>query len=259
MRAFADHVFDETMWGSAADVRKGDVVFLKHDFMERFFSSVHPDIVDPYILTTHNSDYNAPTASFIGMLNDGKVAHWFAENMDHVHPRLHPVPIGVPNAYLAVGNVPNLVNRSTALVPWQQRSIGVYVNFNPTNPTRQAVRDKAAQLPGYHGAESRSHFEYLTDLADSRFVISPPGNGRDCYRTWEAIIMGAVPVVLSDPQLDLLYREAPVLVLKSWEELTPDRLLEAAAVMDRPRDIVLGMYWVEKIWAKQREVRMMAR
>lgn len=40
--------------------------------------------------------------------------------------------------------------------------------------------------------------------------------------------MGCVPVVISGP-FDELYTELPVLVLKSWGELTPDRLKSAYA------------------------------
>jgi hypothetical protein len=36
----------------------------------------------------------------------------------------------------------------------------------------------------------------LTNIQHSKYVISPPGAGADCYRTWEALYLGAIPVVL---------------------------------------------------------------
>ena len=51
------------------------------------------------------------------------------------------------------------------------------------------------------------------------FVISPHGNGYDCHRTWEALILGCIPVVKTSP-LDVLFKDLPVLILKDWKELT---------------------------------------
>lgn len=49
------------------------------------------------------------------------------------------------------------------------------------------------------------------------FVPSPAGNGLDCHRTWEAMYLGAVPVVLEkDFCGDVSW---PVLVVPSWDFL----------------------------------------
>jgi hypothetical protein len=52
-------------------------------------------------------------------------------------------------------------------------------------------------------------------LSNSQFVLSPPGNGADCHRTWEAIYLGAIPIVHKDfwPFNNL---ELPVLVIDDW-------------------------------------------
>jgi hypothetical protein len=34
-------------------------------------------------------------------------------------------------------------------------------------------------------------------MAQWRFCVSPPGNGIDCHRTWEALYLGVIPVVVS--------------------------------------------------------------
>ncbi len=49
-------------------------------------------------------------------------------------------------------------------------------------------------------------------MAESKFVLSPPGFGEDCYRTWEAVLLGAVPIVRRSP-LQQLYDGAPVVVV----------------------------------------------
>jgi hypothetical protein len=32
-------------------------------------------------------------------------------------------------------------------------------------------------------------------MASHRFVVSPPGNGIDCHRTWESLYLGSIPIV----------------------------------------------------------------
>lgn len=58
-RTMADHIYDETSvpHGAAwdpADVTKGDVVFVKTDFLPEFFSTRHQQINTSYILISHN-------------------------------------------------------------------------------------------------------------------------------------------------------------------------------------------------------------
>jgi hypothetical protein len=59
-------------------------------------------------------------------------------------------------------------------------------------------------------------------LRDTKFVLSPPGNGPDCHRTWEAIYSGAIPIVKRDfwPFKTL---SLPVLVVNDWNEV-PEKI-----------------------------------
>ena len=52
------------------------------------------------------------------------------------------------------------------------------------------------------------------------FVVSPHGKGLDCYRTWEALLMGAI-VIVKRSALDLLYSGLLVVIVEDWGEVTP--------------------------------------
>eukprot|EP00435_Cladocopium_sp_Y103_P019907 s2627_g4.t2 len=43
---------------------------------------------------------------------------------------------------------------------------------------------------------------FLALLAEHQTVLSPPGRGHDCYRTWQALAVGTVPLVVADPCFD---------------------------------------------------------
>ena len=67
----------------------------------------------------------------------------------------------------------------------------------------------------HHMSSFTSPRDYRELVSKSQFVLSPPGNGADCHRTWEAIYLGAIPIVHKDfwpfSHLDL-----PVLVVDDW-------------------------------------------
>jgi len=88
----------------------------------------------------------------------------------------------------------------------------------------------------------------LMEYGRHAFVISPHGRALDCYRTWEALLAGCIPVVKTSP-IDYLYRDLPVAVVADWNEITARnvaRWLERfGAGFDRgPLQRVLTMeYW----------------
>ena len=57
----------------------------------------------------------------------------------------------------------------------------------------------------------------------SKFVLSPPGNGIDCHRTWEALCLGAIPIVRAK-QFKSLFADLPVLNVDEWSDVTPELL-----------------------------------
>ena len=68
------------------------------------------------------------------------------------------------------------------------------------------------------------------------FDVSPPGHGIDCVRTWEALALGMIPIVLiSHPPtpLDALFNELPVVRVRNYSEITPARLRTWASTHEK--------------------------
>lgn len=87
--------------------------------------------------------------------------------------------------------------------------------------------NKQPMISAVKGCDGHIELEqYLIQLQQYKFVLSPAGNGPDAHRTWEALMMGCIPVVLRGP-FDELYSGLPVLMLDSWDELAPKTLEQA--------------------------------
>lgn len=134
-----------------------------------------------------------------------------------------PIPIGLENWSLLRNGVPRdfLKLISRGLIPTSDRPIRVLSSFSVhTNPIE---RSKALEF-----SESRSEIfrmpsftspkRYRELLTNSAFVLSPPGNGADCHRTWEAIYLGAIPIVLKK-YWPFTHLKLPVLIVEDWAEI----------------------------------------
>jgi hypothetical protein len=216
-RSFCDHVFDETKTFIDVDaIKPGDTVFLVFDVLPYFFQTVYKHIKHPFIIVTHNRDESLP-GNFATYLNDEKIIAWFAVNPDYSHPKLHAIPIGIANSYWPHGN-PETLKRQSALHVEKQILL-LASHLAPTHESRRHIYGYFRQMPYCYFANQKPHEQYLADLCRSKFVLSPRGNGLDCHRTWEALYMGAIPIVPSTT-INSVYADLPVVIVNDWAVLT---------------------------------------
>ena len=132
-----------------------------------------------------------------------------------------PIPIGIPPGSFN-GFHGKFIRERLALISHEKSSkkYEFYVNFDITTNIvlRKAALEAFMYMPGTFMPSRRLNTqEYLNAIANSKYVICPPGAGADTYRAWEAIYLGAIPVVLEDfwafGHLDL-----PVIKVKTYAE-----------------------------------------
>ncbi len=85
----------------------------------------------------------------------------------------------------------------------------------------------------------------MATLNDTKFVLSPPGNGIDCWRTWEALAMGAIPIVLNTT-IASLYVDMPIMVVQNWSAVTDRAMAEFEKTIAFDRN---GIPLRPKLWA----------
>jgi hypothetical protein len=93
--------------------------------------------------------------------------------------------------------------------------------------------------------------DYLINLSKSFFTISPPGNGNDCHRTWEAIYLNSVPVIKEGSLSSFITKQLPILEVKRWEDIlykTDDELkFLYNNIMKKNKALAYADFWINRI------------
>lgn len=243
-RAMADYIFDETRRDDLTQVNYGDTVFLKGDMLDEFFNGPYQMISNPFVLVSHNSDMFVPR-NHRQRLKDEKILVWYGSNPDvRNEKKFRPIPIGLNNQRWQMGRLNRIEyafhhHRKV----WDQRKILLYANFLVKNNPEERVTAlrHTSQVDGNYIVREKISIEtYLENIGNAKFVVSPLGSGLDCHRTWEALLMGAVPIVLSS-SLDPLFENLPALIIDRWSQLN-NRLLSSYAHLANNQSVPLILY-----------------
>lgn len=131
-----------------------------------------------------------------------------------------------------------------ALVDWSHSEVGDRASLLAQLPrgTHWEAHDnlQRAQMWEMHGAFA--------------FVVSPPGRGLDTHRTWEALALHSIPIVLRNTLHHTgLYEGLPVVGVNSFEEVTEENLQkwhrELAPLFEKPEATqrIEQQWWVDRI------------
>merc|ERR1719221_825400 len=122
---------------------------------------------------------------------------------ESVVPRVPAVSVSNLGTFSA--QMQSLVSQTNRSAPaWAHRDARVLVGPMRwgNHPDRDAYKN-VLQQPQYahlvHIVDQHLSVPgYLRLLAEHRAVLSPPGMGYDCFRHWEALAVGSVPLVKND-------------------------------------------------------------
>lgn len=158
--------------------------------LDRVFSELP---VPPVVLMSHGD--LLPKRSLLTQVGE-RSARVFAVNLVEETEKLRAIPLGLEN--LSRNRNGRLKEFDVARQQFEitAKTNDVFAAFEPEN--NRVVRDPLVKLlkKSRFGWNRRraSPEDFRRAVRESCFVISPPGRGLDCHRTWEAIYLGSVPV-----------------------------------------------------------------
>jgi len=221
------------------------------------------------LVTANNVDY--PSGQNMDILNLPNLIRWYGTFPSVVHPKFRPLPLGPKMSWSSTSingedgrvqqnKIINAITASKFEIASSERKIFLYTNFdvNTTNNphikehkgTRQRLKDHLQRTNLYHDQPRLSFETYMKDLSNSVFCVCPPGNGVDSHRTWEALLLGCIPIVLYYEPIIPLYENLPVYIVNDWEEITEESLLmkQMEIAAKEYTDVKLYMnFWLSQI------------
>lgn len=199
--------------------------------LDRFVHEALPAIRSPFVLVTTDGDLSVPSQLAPGtvqaLLASPHLVAWATQNHDGGgDPRIRPIPIGLdlhtrrpfssPKRLLA--SLERLARRRKEAASQAPRvfcDVGLGLH---SDERRNAVRVLAACPHVAMPAKRISQLAIWRRYAGHPFVVSAVGNGLDCHRTWEALMLGSIVVTRTSP-LDPLFADLPVVIVDDWEAI----------------------------------------
>lgn len=236
-------------------VRDGDTIMIDYGCLEDFSRRILPQLDARVILVTSNygfySDFPLP-GPFYFLLESPKIIAWFVQNIDReASEKLIPIPIGIANRNWEHGNTDLLDRYIPLALEKTAKSIFCYLNHF-VHPQRVECSVHFRSI-GIQRFPRTTFAEYLQHLSESVFVVSPPGQGVDCHRTWEALLMGCYPIVIRS-KLNPLYEDLPIVAVDHWNEVTVPFLERKYTELQSrtwSRSKLYAPYWFDRVNALQ--------
>jgi hypothetical protein len=265
------------------DIKDGSSLYVASSALKYFIAYILPVLTHKVVIVSGDetcwNDIFTSYKDFLAFIENNKIIHWFSQNCIAVHPKLTQMPIGLDyhtmsNNHPKWGpklkpveqeNVLNEIISSPNIKPFWEREIKCYSNFHFCMTTRFGYdrQDAFKNIPKdlvYYEPVHLLRQDSWNNQIKYAFVISPHGGGLDCHRTWEALVLGCIPIVKTSG-LDSLYRDLPVLIVKDWSDVT-DSLLQSTVRDFRDRvfnyDRLLLSYWVKLIETAQETLKSKA-
>jgi hypothetical protein len=182
-------------------------------------------------------------------MKPNNVKKWFAINSTVKHESLVCIPLGLKThkgIYLEEKYMTKWFVKNIDVLKNNVKSETIYCNWTDTNSYRNLIIDKLKGNNLNFKLESNLSFDtYATNMSKCKYVISPPGNGIDCHRTWEAMYIGCIPIVIKNKIYDN-WSELPILQVNDYSELT-NEMLESFSKREFKYDKLYMEYWKKLI------------
>jgi len=267
---------------NAHKVQEYDTVYVNIKGLKSFLEYILPMVNTSIILISGQFHIGAIQDMLeehvqLALLRSPKILKLFIHNMDHyfetnnivirrhpklppkLHPKLAPWPYGLQHvAYNKFKPNP---------LPFFRNAFWKHLkNSNNKTHKRKGVMHGYLSL---HTNKKRSNIpsgpklnlsEYYDAIAEHRFVLSPNGDRPECYRHYEALGLGTVPITELDPMLYFHLSPGPILYSTSnWtlDETEAMQRLQESGIQGVPNNddgdvivnrlMVLEEYWLEYV------------
>jgi hypothetical protein len=252
----------------------GMSIYVCSDLLKFFVNKILPNITNNFVLVSGDSDLCVPKEALnqeetFRLLRASLLLKWFAQNTRiEGNYKIIQMPIGLDyhtiltnpsnhwrlpdEGYLPIQQEEILTNIIKESKPFFERISKIYINFTFSND-RFNQRKSALNIIPNELLEINTDFIPRTNtwknMSQYSFVLSPTGIGLDCHRTWEALVLGCIPIVCVK-EFKTLFEDLPVLLVNDWSDVTQellDKTIEDFKNREFNNNKLTLTYWTQQI------------
>ena len=243
-------------------LRDDDTIYVPFTAMGFFVDRVLPKVtVDVVVIS--GQPFNVKPASddaIRRLLDSPRVLAWFCQNLpkyggdDPNHVKVHPFPYGLNEKRNKLGlktlpaykrvlfdGLNGTTSDATAIAapPANDRR----PTFVYAGPLKTAKKSRGRNdIPGSDYDRLSPH-DYFVRMSHSRYVLSPDGDRPECFRHYEALGLGTVPITQLDPRLFRHLAGGPVVYAnREWNTTALELVLDPRPIVNR--NLIREDYWM---------------
>ena len=222
---------------------KNNLIEIKSILQSQSINTVYllTSLLDEFIETVKNSKYGIKKL-IIGESDDHNSVsklipllqyadQIYANHLVGDHPKISAFPVGIEKqSHRSSGKLKNF-KKASSINP-KKRNIPILVAWNDSNNPKRANYKKEFELSNKTLIiQQRINASTLHNMMrNTLFVACPAGNGIDTHRVWEAIYLGAVPVILKSEFCG--NEKWPVLIVDNWRYLLNKNLSQLQKIYE---------------------------
>jgi len=165
------------------------------------------------------------TVNFI--IHHPKIIHIFVENLDTLHKKLTPIPLGIhpifSKSYTDIFNSEIVIRNNKDILVFcchrlhtDEKWPGWKEQFLDRETVSKLCQSEWEKFVEYRKVLPLHEFKNM--LLHSKFTLCPHGGGIDpSPRCWEALLCGSIPII-EHSTLDEAYSRFPVFYINKWEQ-----------------------------------------
>lgn len=224
----------------------GFSIYVCTDAIPNFINNFLPKIKGNFTLVTGDSDTTVDanllnSKLIFNLISDPRLKTWHAQNLMVEHEKIFQIPIGLDyhsmienpgswglNKISPIAQERTLTEIFERSLSLEKRIFAGYCNWQfalDRGDRRECLtkmKPEVCLLEKYPLPRTSSWLRQ----AECIFVISPEGAGADCHRTWEALVLGCIPIVKKSI-FTRIFEDLPVIIVEDWYEVNTESLLNS--------------------------------
>lgn len=229
---------------NAANMPKRGTVFINgHNSIKKCLDALSPD--GSYILVSRDRDFSI-SHDIIRKI-PGSLRKFYTINTPFKNAIIEPIPVGCATRGGFSGSLPMICKENYI----ENKSNNIYCRITLTNSEagkeRRELISSNKNNPIFKiDYELINAEDMYRNIKKHVFNACPAGEGKDCIRTYETIILGSIPI-WSDCAETRHFSNLPVIYTKNWNftrELL-DQMLDEYHNKKHTTDNIRMSYWID--------------